>query len=75
MNCRQIDFPQELSVGYVTQCVIVSGPSAVLGSRSLSATMSNLLFSTIDVTRQAFYRTSLTCAIVNLKPIVPGRKS
>ncbi|EKM48405.1 uncharacterized protein PHACADRAFT_214815 [Phanerochaete carnosa HHB-10118-sp] len=34
--------------------------------------MSKLFFSTIEVTRQAFYRTSLTCAIVNLKPIVPG---
>jgi hypothetical protein len=37
--------------------------------------MSNvLLFSTIEVTRQVFYRTSLSYAIVNLKPIVPGRK-
>ncbi|GJE85890.1 HIT domain-containing protein [Phanerochaete sordida] len=34
--------------------------------------MSSLFFSTIEVTRQAFYRTPLTCAIVNLKPIVPG---
>ncbi|KAF8531266.1 HIT-like domain-containing protein [Gautieria morchelliformis] len=34
--------------------------------------MGPLLFSTIDVTRQAFYRTSLSAAIVNLKPIVPG---
>lgn len=33
-----------------------------------------LLFSTIEVTAQAFYRTSVTYAIVNLKPIVPGRK-
>ncbi|KAG2075140.1 HIT-like protein [Suillus decipiens] len=33
---------------------------------------SPLLFSTIEVTRQAFYRTSLSYAIVNLKPIVPG---
>ncbi|KAH7930492.1 HIT-like protein [Leucogyrophana mollusca] len=31
-----------------------------------------LLFSTIEVTRQVFYRTSLSYAIVNLKPIVPG---
>ncbi|KAH7885993.1 HIT-like domain-containing protein [Phlebopus sp. FC_14] len=31
-----------------------------------------LLFSTIEVTRQAFYRTTLSYAIVNLKPIVPG---
>ena len=36
-------------------------------------TMSKILFSTIEVTRQVFYRTSLTAAIVNLKPIVPGR--
>ncbi|KAF8079021.1 diadenosine tetraphosphate asymmetrical hydrolase [Lyophyllum atratum] len=34
--------------------------------------MSALLFSTIEVTRQAFYRSSLSYAIVNLKPIVPG---
>jgi len=31
-----------------------------------------LLFSTFEVTRQAFYRTTLSYAIVNLKPIVPG---
>jgi len=34
-----------------------------------------LLFSTFEVTRQAFHRTSLAYAIVNLKPIVPGRTS
>ncbi|KAL5536081.1 HNT2 [Sanghuangporus sanghuang] len=34
--------------------------------------MNKLLFSTIDVTRQAFYRTAHAFAIVNLKPIVPG---
>ncbi|KAH8111851.1 diadenosine 5',5'''-P1,P4-tetraphosphate asymmetrical hydrolase [Phellopilus nigrolimitatus] len=34
--------------------------------------MRELLFSTIDVTRQAFYRTPHAYAIVNLKPIVPG---
>jgi len=34
-----------------------------------------LLFSTIEVSRQAFYRTALSYAIVNIKPIVPGRKS
>ena len=33
-----------------------------------------LLFSTFEVTSQAFYRTALSAAIVNLKPIVPGRK-
>ncbi|KAI0053410.1 HIT-like protein [Auriscalpium vulgare] len=31
-----------------------------------------LLFSTIEVTRQAFHRTALSFAIVNLKPLVPG---
>ncbi|KAI0066515.1 HIT-like protein [Artomyces pyxidatus] len=31
-----------------------------------------LLFSTIEVTRQVFHRTSLSFALVNLKPIVPG---
>ncbi|KAK0447717.1 diadenosine 5',5'''-P1,P4-tetraphosphate asymmetrical hydrolase [Armillaria borealis] len=34
----------------------------------------SLLFSTIEVTRQAFYRSSLSFAIVNLKPIVPGHE-
>ncbi|KAJ8702114.1 Dinucleoside triphosphate hydrolase [Pleurotus ostreatus] len=33
---------------------------------------SRLLFSTVDVTKQVFYRSSLSFAIVNLKPIVPG---
>jgi hypothetical protein len=37
--------------------------------------MSRILFSTIDVTSQVFYHTNLTAAIVNLKPIVPGRTS
>ena len=36
--------------------------------------MSKLLFSTIEVTRQAFFRSQLSFAIVNLKPIVPGRE-
>jgi hypothetical protein len=36
--------------------------------------MTPLLFSTFEVTAQAFYRASLSFAIVNLKPIVPGRK-
>lgn len=31
-----------------------------------------LLFSTFEVSRQAFFRTATTAAIVNLKPIVPG---
>ncbi|EIW64863.1 HIT-like protein [Trametes versicolor FP-101664 SS1] len=34
--------------------------------------MSALLFASFDVSRQAFYRTRLAAAIVNLKPIVPG---
>ncbi|KAF8167756.1 HIT-like domain-containing protein [Crassisporium funariophilum] len=34
--------------------------------------MTPLLFSTFEVTNQAFYRASLSFAIVNLKPIVPG---
>ncbi|TBU49713.1 diadenosine hydrolase [Dichomitus squalens] len=34
--------------------------------------MSALFFSSFDVTRQAFYRSGLAAAIVNLKPIVPG---
>lgn len=36
--------------------------------------MSKILFSTINVTNQVFYRTSLAAAFVNLKPLVPGRK-
>ena len=36
--------------------------------------MTPLLFSTFEVTTQAFYRASLSAAIVNLKPIIPGRK-
>jgi len=43
-------------------------------SSCLHSAMSSVLFSTIEVTRQVFYRTSLSYAIVNLKPIVPGRK-
>ena len=35
--------------------------------------MSALLFSTFDVSRQVFYRSGLAAAIVNLKPVVPGR--
>jgi bis(5'-adenosyl)-triphosphatase len=34
-----------------------------------------LFFSTFEVTRQVFHRTALAYAIVNLKPIVPGRTS
>ncbi|CAA7268183.1 unnamed protein product [Cyclocybe aegerita] len=34
--------------------------------------LSPLLFSTFEVTTQAFYRASLSYAIVNLKPIAPG---
>ncbi|KAF7784225.1 hypothetical protein Agabi119p4_390 [Agaricus bisporus var. burnettii] len=33
---------------------------------------STLLFSSFEVTRQAFYRTALSYAIVNIKPILPG---
>ncbi|KAI0032158.1 diadenosine tetraphosphate asymmetrical hydrolase [Vararia minispora EC-137] len=32
----------------------------------------SVLFSAIEVSRQVFHRTTLTFAIVNLKPIVPG---
>jgi hypothetical protein len=34
-----------------------------------------LFFTTFEVTRQVFHRTALAYAIVNLKPIVPGRTS
>lgn len=36
--------------------------------------MSKLLFSNINVARQVFYQSSLSFAIVNLKPLVPGRE-
>lgn len=36
--------------------------------------MTPFLFSTFEVTTQIFYRASLSVAIVNLKPLVPGRK-
>lgn len=39
---------------------------------SVSAMAAPVLFSTIEVTRQVFYREALSYAIVNLKPIVPG---
>jgi len=39
------------------------------------AAPAKLFFSTIEVTKQAFYRSALSYAIVNLKPIVPGRAS
>ena len=42
---------------------------------TLTLTTMNLVFSTIDVSRQVFHRTALTFAIVNLKPLVPGRAS
>jgi len=32
-----------------------------------------LFFSRFEVTRQAFHRTALAYAIVNLRPIAPGR--
>jgi hypothetical protein len=32
-----------------------------------------LFFTTFEITRQVFHRTALAYAIVNLKPIVPGR--
>ena len=44
-------------------------------TKSKHFTMTPLLFSTFEVTAQAFYRASLSFAIVNLKPIVPGRKN
>lgn len=36
--------------------------------------MTPVLFSTIEVSRQVFFRTATTAAIVNLKPIIPGRE-
>ena len=36
--------------------------------------MGSLLFSSFEVSSQAFYRATRSFAIVNLKPIVPGRK-
>ena len=36
--------------------------------------MKHVVFATVEVTRQVFFRTPLSYAIVNLKPIVPGRE-
>jgi hypothetical protein len=46
-------------------------PWLVFFSRKMS---SSLLFSTFEVSKQAFFRTATTAGIVNLKPIVPGRQ-
>jgi hypothetical protein len=35
--------------------------------------MASILFSTIEVSAQVFYRAPLAAALVNLKPLVPGR--
>ena len=35
--------------------------------------MSRFFFSSIEVTRQVFYKSAQSFALVNLKPIVPGR--
>ncbi|TIA69048.1 hypothetical protein E3P81_03828 [Wallemia ichthyophaga] len=37
--------------------------------------MAKQLFHKFDITSQSFYRSSLSAAFVNLKPIVPGRES
>ena len=55
-------------------------PASVWLSLNTNITVSmsapaKLFFSTIEVTKQAFYRSALSYAIVNLKPIVPGRAS
>ena len=59
--------------------VTYDSPPLFLGSDQLrytNLTMTTpLIFSTFEVTRQAFHRTALAYAIVNLKPIVPGRTS
>jgi hypothetical protein len=45
-----------------------------LPPRVPSTTMTTpLFFTAFEVTRQVFHRTALAYAIVNLKPIVPGR--
>lgn len=49
--------------------VIAGNPTNTRLTTTMNA---KLLFSTIDVTRQAFYHSSLSYAIVNLRPIVPG---
>ena len=38
------------------------------------STSAVLRFSTFDVTKQVFYRSSLSMGLVNLKPIVDNRK-
>lgn len=72
---RQSRLPNMISTDVICQTP-VSRVSRAFESASRSAqaaAMSALLFSTFDVSRQAFYRSGLAAAIVNLKPIVPGR--
>ena len=58
-----------------------NGGVCLTASHSLTETIvsmsapAKLFFSTIEVTKQAFYRSALSYAIVNIKPIVPGRAS
>ena len=54
--------------------VTYTGDGQIRAVIALTTTMATpLFFSTFEVTRQAFHRTALAYAIVNLKPIVPGR--
>ena len=57
-------------------CELPNPELELIPTTPLSSKMATpLFFSTFEVTRQAFHRTALAYAIVNLKPIVPGRMS
>jgi hypothetical protein len=64
------DFPESF-VENIDRLVLTLHPKHKKKSSSMMTTP--LIFSTFEVTRQAFHRTALAYAIVNLKPIVPGR--
>jgi hypothetical protein len=58
---------------YVRLTTFLGSPRAVTVRYTPSTMTTPLFFTTFEVTRQVFHRTPLAYAIVNLKPIVPGR--
>jgi len=62
-----------LTQTYCYLMVIISNLFKTL-TRTTTMISTKLLFSSIEVTKQVFYRSPLAFAIVNLKPIVPGRE-
>jgi hypothetical protein len=58
---------------YVRLTTFLGSPRAVTVRYTPWTMTTPLFFTTFEVTRQVFHRTPLAYAIVNLKPIVPGR--